>query len=171
MKTNFKTNRKQISGTILKSFIVIFIIIASANVNGQNFWSLTNWNNDEPVAYNSSNYTLSTETTRSAGFSNWNTLLAKEQEETLELENWMTAEANFGTFVTIEEETEAPLELENWMTSEETFSVNYDFDTETEPELQLEDWMKNESHFQFTTLEEEPLQLEAWMVSANFGVK
>jgi len=74
--------------------------------------------------------------------------LAEETEEPLELEDWMTDEANFATMALFEAETESPMEIEDWMLNEHYFDANsFNLEIETENEMQLEDWMTNENIF------------------------
>ena len=92
--------------------------------------------------------------------------------ESVEMEDWMFNENNFGTFFAVEAETEEPLEMEEWMINESNFNANsVYFEAETEEALELEDWMTNENNFgTFVTVEqesEEPLMLEGWMVNEN----
>ena len=111
-------------------------------------------------------------------FNHLNTTLLNEpeMEETLEVENWMTDEANFisnAEFNALEaeeilkvedwmidetlfnspvslmaEETDEPLNVEEWMTSELNFNNQAALIvTGSEPEQALEAWMLNEDHF------------------------
>ena len=163
MKTNFKTNRKQISETVLKSFIAIITLILSASVNGQDFWTSNNPGYFEPATIRFERHNGLTPG------SSYLSLYAEstETEQALELESWMVKNANFGTFINLEKELEKAMELENWMVDARLFKVN--FESESENELELEGWMTNELHFQPNITEEEPMELEPWMIADNFG--
>lgn len=163
MKTNFKTNENRIQETILKSFIALAIIILSVSVSAQNFWASREGNYYELMQLVTSSETAKAKTLVTVDFA---ALAEQEEEESLEVEDWMTNKNNFGMFIDIENAFDNPLELEEWMTNDANFEAS-----ETDAALQLESWMINEGHFtgkyQSAVLEEKPLQLEEWMIDDN----
>ena len=165
MKTNFKTNGNRIQETILKSFIAIAIFILSVSVSGQNFWASSDGNYFNLVQLVAASDKSETETLRTTVFA---ASIEKENEELLEVEDWMTSENHFGMFVEIENEMDESLELEEWMINEANFTFGA---SETDAPLELESWMINEGHFisdyEPAIIEEEPLKLEGWMTNAN----
>jgi len=56
--------------------------------------------------------------------------------------------SNANDFVLFEIENEESLELEDWMMNDDFFNESVYFKTETEESLELEDWMLNENNFQ-----------------------
>ncbi|MCY1720338.1 hypothetical protein OU798_08295 [Prolixibacteraceae bacterium Z1-6] len=161
MKT--KNNVQQ---TILKSMAVIFsVVILSTTVNAQDFWKSVYENNgfkDIAIAMNETKAKPATVSSHA----DLTSYYAEENEETLEIENWMMNEDSFGTFISFEVESESPMVLENWMTNESYFNYATEmFLEETESELEIEDWMLNENLFNATGEDEQPLKLESWMIS------
>lgn len=70
-----------------------------------------------------------------------------ESENSLEVEEWMVNENNFGTFISLEAEADEPLELEEWMTDEARFYSSFQIVEEADDELKVENWMLNSSLF------------------------
>jgi hypothetical protein len=70
-----------------------------------------------------------------------------ESENSLEVEEWMVNENNFGTFISLEAEVDEPLELEEWMTDEANFYSSFQIVEEADDELKVENWMLNSSLF------------------------
>ena len=145
MKTNFKTNRKnrKESATLKSVIIAATLIIASAAASAQGNWK-TYFENNEETAYlraeaNVASYkAVNSNAATLAAFAAY---LVEENEEKLEVEEWMTETENFGTFINIEEETESPLQLEGWMLNEKTFAV----ENEKDEPLKMETWMTAEN--------------------------
>lgn len=73
--------------------------------------------------------------------------LVAESETSLEIEEWMVDESNFGTFISLEAEAEEALEMEEWMTDESKFYSSVQIAEETDGELKIEAWMLNSSLF------------------------
>ena len=84
------------------------------------------------------------------------------KEETSADENAVTLPA---ADFTIEAETENVLELESWMTNEANFAVIFEIDEVADEALELEPWMMNQGVFQTATETDPALNLDDWMVS------
>ena len=136
MKTNNNFQK-----TILKSTTVLMgFVIISLNVNAQNLWK--------------------------AGYENFDI----NQIEYAMIDNIIddiNLESNgngFDSFLV--QENEEALELENWMTDMEYFEFStFKFVEEIDTELEIQDWMLNEKIFAVNSVCEQPLELEAWMLS------
>jgi hypothetical protein len=145
MKTNFATNRKNEKQSItLKSVVIAAsLIIISAAAGAQGLWK-NHFRNSHETAHLYAGLTVEnykTVNSNAATTATFAAYLVEENEEGLEVEEWMTDTDNFGTLINIEEETESPTELEEWMLNDKTFGV------------------KNEK--------EEPLKMETWMTAEN----
>jgi len=163
MKT--KNNVQQ---TILKSMAVVFsVALISLTVNAQDFWKSIYENNgfkDIAMAM----VEVNTETTLESTDADLSSYYAEENEESLEIENWMINENNFGTFISFEVASESALELEDWMTNDSYFDKTSEmFIEETESELEIEDWMLDENLFNAAGEVEQSLQMESWMLSED----
>ena len=133
--------KNNVQKTIAKTFAIItsFVLI-SFTVNAQDFWktilSNTGFNEIALAMVEPGNletdYTLETSTL--------NAYTETENEETIELENWMTNETMFVSNY-FQLETENELTLENWMTSESPFEKTNFSTSETEKAMELERWM------------------------------
>ena len=90
---------------------------------------------------------------------------AIETEEELTVESWMTDAINFSTgMIEVTVETEKPMEIEPWMAVEEYFN-SVETLTNTESALNVEGWMLNSHNF---NTQNEPMQLEAWMTDSRY---
>ena len=181
--------KNNVQKAILKSLaVVVSFVLISFTVSAQGFWeSLLENNTFSEIALamaesGSESNQASTDADNNADFSAYASLLEEEAEDVLELENWMTNEANFTSSFTIEEEMESPIELEDWMTDEAFFGGTLiNLEIETEETLELGNWMldtekfeledQNEyttgSTFNFENIEDNELELEAWMFDQN----
>ena len=144
MKTNFKTNgnRKE-SGTLKSVIIAATLVITGAAASAQGV-SETYFENNMETAYlyaetNVESYKPAS--SNAATLAAFAAYLVEENEEALEVEDWMTEAEHFGMFIDIEEENESPLKLEEWMLNEKTFEVKI----EKEEPLKLENWMTAEN--------------------------
>jgi len=193
---NKMKTKNNVQKAILKSLAVITsLVLISITVNAQDLWKSLienyNFNDIEFAMVDNKTMAIPIET----GANGFESFLATETEEALELENWMTDESNFVSVFSIEEEIENPLDLEDWMTNEALFNTTSIYlEVETEAALELENWMTDASNFEVSTLQvieetdteleiedwmlkdelfatnveiEQPLELEAWMVSEN----
>ena len=164
--------KNNVQKAILKSMAMgLSLVLISLTVNAQDFWKTIFENNSfNVIALAMVDNTIET----SPASTDANALaiyMEEEIEETLDVEEWMTNENNFGTFLTIEVENENSLELEDWMTNETLFDAySMYFEIETEEALELEDWMTKATNFsnlsiQMTNETEDELELEDWMIS------
>ena len=169
--------KNNVQKAILKSAaVIVSLVLISFTVNAQNFWkSLLENETFSQIAMamveNTEANPVSNDATNTGDADTYSELFAVEPEESLEMENWMTNEANFFESVNIETEIENGLELENWMTNESLFdgTAAY-FEVETEESLEVEEWMQNQDFFGVQTLEieaetENALELQAWMTN------
>jgi hypothetical protein len=119
--------------------IVVSFVLISYTVSAQDFW--------KRFLENSS-------------FGHIAMIMANEETTTVESDDFASA-ADL-----MERETENKLELEPWMTNEANFAV-VSFETEqlADEALELESWMMDEFVFQTATESDPALELEAWMVS------
>ena len=147
--SNSETNKKHkemkttnnFQKTIFKSTTVLIgFVLISLTVNAQNLWK-TGYENFD---FNQIEFAMidniiadSNLETNGNGFDSF---LVQENEEALELENWMT-------------------DMENFESS--TFKLVEEIDTE----LEIQDWMLNQELFTVNSVNEQPLELEAWMLS------
>ena len=122
---NEMKTKNNVQKAILKSLAVVTsLVLISLTVNAQDLWKslLENYNfNEIELAMVDNNTVAIPVETEANGFESF---LAMETEEALELENWMTDESNFATVFSTEEEIESPLNLEDWMTNEALFTTN-----------------------------------------------
>ncbi len=162
---------------ILKSLaVVVSSVLISFTVSAQGFWeSILENNTFNEIALAMVDSNSGTESTlvdagSSADVTSFASLLEEEVEETLELEDWMTNDANFTGIFTIEEAVESPMEVEDWMKDETYFAVpSISLEVGTEEALEIEDWMLDENVFSSTLKvveeNENPLELEEWMMN------
>ncbi len=94
-------------------------------------------------------------------------LIIAEEENPMEIERWMTNEMNFGSVsLLLEPAVDEDLEIEKWMTNEHTFSnLHLLAEQESENKLEVENWMLNTDLFLANGSYEAPLTIENWMVS------
>ncbi len=128
--------KNNVQKAILRSVaVVISFVLISLTVNGQDFWKrlLENSSFNE-IALAMVKTPKATETSGSTT-ENFNfSLLENENDPTLELENWMLDENNFGSTVfEFAQESNNNLEIEEWMLTENV-----------ETSLELEPWMTSE---------------------------
>jgi hypothetical protein len=186
--------KNNVHKAILKSLSVLTsLVIISITVNAQDLWKsiLEKYNfNDIELAMVDNNSKALLAETDANGFE---FLIIPEIEESLKMEKWMADDSYFTTSFSMEKENENPLELEDWMTNKAMFNSNSIYlEVETEEALELEYWMKDSRNFEVTTLRfieetetelkiedwmtkeelfttsleiEQPLELEPWMVS------
>ena len=108
---------------ILKSLaVVVSLVLISFTVSAQGFWQsiMENTSFSEIAMAMVENNNANTASADAKSSTDANALEAtlEIEEEALKLEEWMTNEANFLPFITIEEEVENPMELENWMVND-----------------------------------------------------
>jgi hypothetical protein len=160
--------KNNVQKAILKSMaVVISFVLINLTVDAQDFWKsiLENASFNEIALAMVENHdetsSASNDAKALAAF------LEVENEEILELEDWMTNETFFNSnSIYLEIEVEDALELENWMTEDSYFSNSaFQIIEETEAELELEEWMLNNELFNATDDLEQPLELEKWMTS------
>ena len=153
MKTQ---NRKQtdrnnqIQKVLLRSAaVIISFVLISFTVSAQGFWKQIMTNNsfgemamlmvqESEANHASSELPTNTETT----------YLYFEQaaDEALELENWMTDDAYFGSLnAALQPESEPTLELEDWMKSADHFN-NYQ-EADADKSLEIEEWMVDDKYW------------------------
>jgi hypothetical protein len=137
MKTNNNFQK-----TILKSTTVLMgFVIISLNVNAQNLWKAGYENFDiNQIEYAMIDNIIDDSNVESNG-NRFDSFLVQENEEALELENWMTDMEyfEFSTFKFVEE-IDTELEIQDWMLNEKIFAVN----SVCEQPLELESWMLSE---------------------------
>ena len=140
--------KNNVQKAITKSLaVIISLVLISITVNAQDFWKTVLENNSfSQIAMAMAEPTeaspVSADATTTSDADAYAELFVVEAEESLELENWMTNEANFFTSVAFETAVEGGLELEDWMTNENLFDGNVAYlEVETEASLTLEDWM------------------------------
>jgi hypothetical protein len=172
-KLNAMKTKNNVQKTVLKSMaVVISFVLISITVNAQDFWKsiLENTSFNEIALAMVENNTKTI--TSSSDAHSFAAILEVENEEELELENWMIDETLFdANLMSIETESEAALELEGWMTDDSNFgNSGFEIIEETEHEMLLEDWMLNEDLFNATEEGEQPLELESWMISEEIWI-
>ena len=137
MKTNNNFQK-----TILKSTTVLMgFVIISLNVNAQNLWKAGYENFDiNQIEYAMIDNIIDDSNVESNG-NGFDSFLVQENEEALELENWMTDMEyfEFSTFKFVEE-IDTELEIQDWMLNEKIFAIN----SVCEQALELESWMLSE---------------------------
>ena len=155
MKTiNFKTESRshKTGNTLLRgAAVVASVILLSFTVSAQGLWkqfltynsfgkmAIMMVNEADPVANGTESEDPSL--VDAAVF-----IFEQEYDDALELENWMTDDAFFGTYKNLFQiEVDSPLELEPWMTNDAYFSNN--FAEEEDGELEIEEWMTNLSYW------------------------
>ncbi|QIA09433.1 hypothetical protein [Draconibacterium halophilum] len=158
--------------------VIISLVLISITVNAQDFWRTVLENNSfsqiaMAMTDNTEASSASADASSKTDMSAYAKYAAVEAEEALDVENWMLAENNFFTTVTVATAAESSLELESWMTDESYFNgmASY-FNVETEAALEVEDWMQDTDYFgvQSVDVEEETeaaLEVEAWMTDAK----
>ncbi len=169
--------KNNVQKAILKSMVMgLSLVLISLTLNAQDFWKTLMENNSFNVialAMVDNTVEASPASTDANVFAKY---MEEEIEETLDVEEWMTNENNFETFLTIELENENPLELEDWTTNETLFDAySMYFEIETEEALELEDWMTKATNFSNSTFQiinetENELELENWMISEKMWV-
>ena len=167
---------------VLKSLaVIVSSVLISFTVSAQGFWESileNNTFNEIALAMVESNSEAESNlyvSYSSSEATNFELLLEAEVEELLELEDWMTNEANFLTSYSIEEAIETPMELEDWMTDETYFSESsLSLEVVVEEALEIEDWMLDTENFsventsfEHTTAKEYELELEPWMTNSK----
>ena len=134
--------KNNVQKTILRSVaVVVSFVLISFTVSAQDFWKklLANSSLNE-IALAMVETPKGTETSGSTT-ENFNfALLETESEPTLELENWMLDENNFG-------------------------AAGFEFTLDSDDELEIEEWMLNGDLFEVNEDVENSLELEAWMTS------
>ena len=127
--------KNNVQKAVLRSLAVfVSFVLISLTVSAQEFWKriLTNSSINE-IAY------VMVDSRKSDANNQFAELTAdfmiQEQEEELDLENWMTTENNFISSYFLEE-PDQKTELEKWMLNEDLFTVK-----NLENPLVLEDWM------------------------------
>ena len=177
--------KNNVQKAVLKSLaIIISSVLISFTVNAQGFWeSILENNTFNQIALAMVESNSESESTSmnysSSDATNFELLLEEEVEDALELEDWMTNEANFVSSYLIEEAVETPMELEYWMTNETYFSgSSVSMEVAAEEALEIEDWMLNtesfnveNKSFELTTAEEYKLELETWMTDSKVWEK
>ncbi len=86
-----------------------------------------------------------------------NTLVKKDAEDLLHLENWMKKVENFAVYEVVEERA---LAVEDWMIGANQFRTN------NEQEIALESWMLGERFTElpiYSSEKESEIELENWM--------
>lgn len=196
MKTqnnNQETNKSRFSKSTLGASAVLFgAILISLSVNAQNLWKeFSNSATYGKMALVMDGQLKETENADAvfeaihAEIANQlyraNEVFITEAEETMEVESWMTEEANFAPAVNFNTvETEESLEIEDWMTIEEFFNSPEVMES-AEPALDVESWMTDASLFNYADMEtaryaekialevetEEALAVEQWMTNEN----
>lgn len=209
--TQTKVNTRVTIVVLYISTIVFSLAVIGLKTNAQQIWSQQS--NNSPYGTMASlmvDFPSETANTDAAfeaidaeiafHFNHSNTSLVNEpeMEETFEVENWMTNEANFSSNTLEAEETlrvedwmidsnnfghpvisesvdlEEHLEVEPWMTSEEVFN-SAEVLANGEPAMEVEAWMTDQTFFNssVTLMEEETdklLNVEEWMTSElNFN--
>jgi hypothetical protein len=167
--------RNNVQKAITKSLaVIISLVLISITVNAQDFWKTVLENNSfsqiaMAMADNTEARPVSDDATTTGDADTYAEFFVVEAEESLEIENWMTNDANFFSSVALVNEVESELEVENWMTNESLFdgTASY-FEVEIEESLEVEEWMQNQDYFgvkivELETETEETLELEAWM--------
>jgi hypothetical protein len=165
--------------TILKSLaVIVSSVLISFTVSAQGFWeSLLENNTFNEIALAMVTSYSETESTlvddgSSANTASFAGLLEEVVEEALELEDWMTNEANFTSNFTIEEVVESPMELEDWMKDETYFAVpSIRLEVDAEEALEIESWMLDSEKFnaeiEFAHVEDYELDIEPWMTDSK----
>jgi len=184
--------KNNVQKAILKSLaVVVSFVLISFTVSAQDFWESLFENStfsEIALAMAESNPETSqafSDAASSANLNAFTSLLEEETEEDLDVEDWMTNEANFATSFLFEEEIESQIELENWMTDESNFNGTLMIlEVETEDNLEVESWMLATENFEvenhtskteqkkhitaetfiFENLEDSGLELEPWML-------
>ncbi|SHJ16284.1 hypothetical protein SAMN05444280_11255 [Tangfeifania diversioriginum] len=151
MKTKIESqeSKKVQHVTLTMALIFASLIIISVAVNAQESMKSYYASNAEgytALSANEPRLASATEASFKASDS-FAALLEIESENSLEVEEWMVNESNFGTFISLEAETDEPLELEEWMTDEARFYTTFEIAEEAEDELKVENWMLNGSLF------------------------
>ena len=132
--------KNNVQKTVLRTAAVVasFVLI-SFTVAAQDFWKtvLTNssFNQIALAMVETSKKTNASATTAKA--SNTSFSYENDYDAKLEVENWMTSNANFKPVILQKIEKENDLKVEDWMMNEMLFEVA----GETENPLALEDWM------------------------------
>lgn len=187
--------RNNVQKAILKSMaVVVSLVLISFTVSAQGFWEslLENTTFNEialamvtPISDNEPTIEVDKDIDTDA----FDSFLEVEEEDVLEVEDWMTNEANFEPALTIETEIDEPLKVEDWMINETYFGgTTFNVEIETEEVLEVEDWMLDSELFEGKTKKgdvivrgnyiigktfiylnveqkDEELKLESWMVS------
>jgi hypothetical protein len=174
--------KNNVQKAILKSLaVIVSSVLISFTVSAQGFWeSLLENNTFNEIALAMVESNSETESTpidnySSAEVASLEILLEEEVEETLELEDWMTNEANFTSVFTVEEAVENPLEIEDWMKDETYFAVpSLIVEVEIEEALEVENWMLNTENFsgkdlsvQLAQVKDYELEIEPWMTDSK----
>lgn len=126
---------------ILKSLaVIVSLVLISFTVNAQGFWeSLLENNTFNEIALamveTSSVIETTTEAESEMDAETFAFLLEEVVEEELELEDWMTNDANFNATFALEVEIEEPLEVEDWMTNESFFTTTTAVETESDNQV------------------------------------
>jgi len=172
--------KNNVQKAVLKSLaVVVSFVLISFTVSAQGFWESILENNTfneialAMVESNTEAESSSNDTYNSSEATNFEVLLEEEVEESLELEDWMTNEANFTSVFIIEEAVESPLEVEDWMKDETYFAVpSISLEFEAEEVLEIENWMLNTENFSGTDMsyelaqaEDHELEIEQWMTN------
>jgi hypothetical protein len=135
--------KNNVQKTILRSVaVVVSFVLISLTVSGQDFWKklLANSSFNE-IALAMVETPKGTETSDLTS-ENFNfSSVEITNDPTLELENWMLDESNFGTTVfEFAQESDNELKVEEWMLNDELFQVKEEVGTS----LELEPWMTSE---------------------------
>jgi hypothetical protein len=135
--------KNNVQKTILRSVaVVVSFVLISLTVSGQDFWKklLANSSFNE-IALAMVETPKGTETSDLTS-ENFNfSSVEITNDPTLELENWMLDESNFGTTVfEFAQESDNELKVEKWMLNDELFQVK----EEVRTSLELEPWMTSE---------------------------
>jgi len=121
--------------------VVTSFVLISYTVSAQDFWKSflenSSFGHIAMIMVDAEATTANNEVT----ISNVEMAVETETENVLELESWMTNEANFAVTFEIDEVADENLELEPWMMNQEVFQTA----TETDPALEVEDWMVSDA--------------------------
>jgi len=135
--------KNNVQKTILRSVaVVVSFVLISLTVSGQDFWKklLANSSfNEIALAMVETPKVTETSDLTSENFNFSSVEITNDP--TLELENWMLDESNFGTTVfEFAQESDNELKVEEWMLNDELFQVKEEVGTS----LELEPWMTSE---------------------------
>ncbi|WP_340112021.1 hypothetical protein [Maribellus mangrovi] len=126
--------------------VVVSFVLISYTVSAQEFWKRFLENSSFGHIAMIMADTEAPAVESSSTFSAVDMLMETETESDLEMEPWMTNEANFAVYnLEISEVAEVALELEPWMMDQYLFQRA----AETDPALALEAWMVSDAVWSF----------------------